>query len=197
MPDDRPSVAVLPFGNLSSDEEDAYLSGGIHEEVISQLAKIGGLKVVSRTSVMGYRDTNQNVRQIAAELGVGTILEGTVQKVLDRVRVTALLVDAVTDEDLWSGSFDREITLENLLDIQAEVARQIAGALETELTVEEEALVGAKLTLTTSPPIRRISGGGTSSISPTTRGRCGQGFSGVSTGRGAGSDLRPGLDGAG
>jgi TolB-like protein/Flp pilus assembly protein TadD len=141
--DDRPSVAVLPFGNLSSAEEDAYLSGGIHEEVISQLAKIGGLKVVSRTSVMGYQDPNQNVREIAAELGVSTVLEGTVQKVLNRVRVTALLVDALTDEDLWSGSFDREITLENLLDIQAEVALQIAGALQTELTVEEQALVGA------------------------------------------------------
>ena len=167
VPDDRPSVAVLPFGNLSSEEEDEYLSGGIHEEVISQLAKIGGLKVVSRTSVMGYRETKQNVRQIAAELGVGTILEGTVQKVLDRVRVTALLVDAVTDEDLWSGSFDREITLENLLDIQAEVARQIAEALETELTLEEKALVGAA-SLTTWPLTRRISGGGTSSIFPTT-----------------------------
>ncbi|MBT8395742.1 MAG: hypothetical protein HKO65_04460 [Gemmatimonadetes bacterium] len=146
VPDDRPSVAVLPFGNLSVVQEDAYLAGGIHEEVIAQLAKIGGLKVVSRTSVMAYQETNQNVRQIAAALGVGTVLEGTVQKVLDRVRVTASLIRAETDEDLWSGSFDQEITLENLLDIQAEVARQIAGALETELTAEEHALVGAKHT---------------------------------------------------
>jgi len=146
VPDDRPSVAVLPFDNLSSDEADAYLAHGVHEEVIAQLTKIGGLKVVSRTSVMGYQDPDQNIREIAAELGVSTILEGTVQKVLDRVRVTTSLVDAATDEDLWSESFDREITLENLLDIQAEVARQIAEALETELTLEERALVGAKLT---------------------------------------------------
>jgi serine/threonine-protein kinase len=145
-PDGRPSVAVLPFGNLSSDEADAFFAHGIHEEVIAQLAKIGGLKVVSRTSVMGYQNPDRNIRQIATELGVGTILEGSVQKVLDRVRVRVLLVDAQTDEELWAESFDQEITLENLLDIQAEVARQIAGALQTELTVEEQALVGAKLT---------------------------------------------------
>jgi len=144
--DDRPSVAALPFANLSSEEGDAYLAGGIHEEVIAQLAKIGGLRVVSRTSVMGYQDPNQNIREIASELGVETVLEGSVQKVLNRVRVTALLVKAVTDEQLWSQTFDQEITLENLLDIQAEVAHQIAGALQTELTVEERALVGAKLT---------------------------------------------------
>lgn len=143
IPDDRPSVAALPFANLSTLEEDAYLAGGIHEEVIAQLAKIGGLKVVSRTSVMGYQDLDQNIRQIAGALGVATILEGTVQKVLDRVRVTTILVDASTDEQLWSETFDREITLENLLDIQAEIALQIAEALQTELTVEEKALVGS------------------------------------------------------
>ncbi|MCJ7630510.1 MAG: hypothetical protein MUO50_19215, partial [Longimicrobiales bacterium] len=146
IPDDRPSLAALPFANLSSDEEDVYLAAGIHEEVIAQLSKIGGLRVVSRTSVMGYREPEQNIRQIAADLGVGAVLEGSVQKVLDRVRVTVQLIDAVTDEHLWAGSFDREITLENLLDIQAEVARQIAGALQTELTIEERALVGARYT---------------------------------------------------
>jgi len=146
MLDDRPSLAALPFANLSSDEEDAYLSAGIHEEVIGQLSKIGGLRVVSRTSVMGYRETEKNIRQIATDLGVGAILEGSVQKVLDRVRVTAQLIDAATDEHLWVGSFDRAITLANLLDIQAEVARQIAAALQTELTMEEQALVGARYT---------------------------------------------------
>ena len=146
IPDDRPSVAALPFTNLSSEEEDAYLAAGIHEEVIGQLSKIGGLRVVSRTSVMGYREPDKNIRQIATDLGVAAILEGSVQKVLDRVRVTAQLIDAATDEHLWVGSFDREITLENLLDIQAEVARKIAGALRTELTMEEQALVGARYT---------------------------------------------------
>lgn len=146
IPDDRPSLAALPFANLSSDEDGVYLAAGIHEEVIAQLSKIGGLRVVSRTSVMGYREPEQNIRQIAADLGVGVILEGSVQKVLDRVRVTVQLIDAVTDEHLWAGNFEREITLENLLDIQAEVARQIAGALRTELTIEERALVGARYT---------------------------------------------------
>ena len=146
IPDDRPSVAALPFANLSSVEEDAYLAAGIHEEVIAQLSKIGGLRVVSRTSVMGYREPEKNIRQIAADLGVGAVLEGSVQKVLNRVRVIAQLIDAATDEHLWAGSFDREITLENLLDIQAEVARQIAKALQTELTMEEQALVGARYT---------------------------------------------------
>jgi TolB-like protein/Flp pilus assembly protein TadD len=146
IPDDRPSLAVLPLANLSMDEEDAYLAAGIHEEVIAQLSKISRLRVVSRTSVMGYREPEQNIRQIAAELGVGAVLEGSVQKVLNRVRVTVQLIDAVTDEHLWARSFDQEVTLENLLDIQAEVARQIAGALQTELTVEEQALVGARYT---------------------------------------------------
>jgi len=95
---------------------------------------------------MGYREPDQNLRQIAAELGVGAILEGSVQKVLNRVRVTAQLIDAKTDEHLWAGSFDREITLENLLDIQAELARQIAGALRAELTRDEEVMIGAKQT---------------------------------------------------
>jgi serine/threonine-protein kinase len=144
--DDRPSVAVLPFDNRSSDPEDAYLTAGIHEEVIAQLAKIAGLRVVSRTSVMGYREADKNVREIAAELGVGTVVEGSVQKVLNRVRVNALLIDARSDEELWSNRFDREITVENLLDIQGEVAVQIAGSLEAELTAEEEALIAVRHT---------------------------------------------------
>jgi TolB-like protein/Flp pilus assembly protein TadD len=141
--DDRPSLAALPFANLSSDDDDAYLAAGLHEEVIARLSKISGLRVVSSTSVMAYREPEQNIRQIAGDLGVGAVLEGSVQKVLNRVRVTAQLINAASDEHLWAGSFDREITLENLLDIQAEVARQIAGALEAELTMEENALVGA------------------------------------------------------
>ncbi|NJD19202.1 MAG: hypothetical protein FIA95_07980, partial [Gemmatimonadetes bacterium] len=92
--DERPSVAVLPFDNLSSDPDDAFLAEGIHDEVLTELAKVGGLRVLSRTSVMGYRDTEENVREIGAELGAGFVLEGTFQRVQDRLRVTAQLNDA-------------------------------------------------------------------------------------------------------
>lgn len=144
--DDRPAVAALPFANLSRAEGDAYLAPGLHEEVISQLSKIAGLRVVSRTSVMGYAEPGSNLPRVAADLGVSTILEGTVQKVLDRVRVTTQLIDASTDELLWSERFDREITLESLLDIQAEVATKIAEALRIELTSDERSRVEARYT---------------------------------------------------
>jgi serine/threonine-protein kinase len=133
----RPSVAALPFANLSAEPADAFLADGIHEEVITQLQKIGGLRPISRTSVLGYREPGQNVRQIASDLGVGSILEGTVQKVQDRIRVAVQLIDASTDQHLWAETFDQEISMENLLDIQMEIARQIASALQLELAPEE------------------------------------------------------------
>jgi TolB-like protein len=144
--DDRPSVAVLPFANLSADPSDAYLPDGFHEEVLSQLSKIGGLRPVSRTSVMGYRNPDRNLRQIAAELGVDFVLEGSVRKVLDQLRVTVLLVEAPRDQEVWTETYDEGFALETLLDIQSEIAKRVAAALRTQLTPTEDALMAVRPT---------------------------------------------------
>ena len=101
-PDGRPFLAVLPLDNLSPGEDDAYLADGFHEELIAQLYKIGGLGVISRTSVMGYRDPDRNVRLIASELGVTAVVEGSVQKIGQRMRLTIQLIDPDTDDHLWA-----------------------------------------------------------------------------------------------
>lgn len=144
--DDRPSVAVLPFVNLSADPDDAYLADGIHDEVLTELAKVGGLRVISRTSVMGYREPRQNLRQIGAELGAGFILEATFQRIRDRLRVTTQLINAARDEHVWAESFDEGFSLENVLAIRTRIACGIAEALQATLTPAEQALVGARHT---------------------------------------------------
>ena len=132
-----PSVAALPFQNISGDPEDIYFTDGIHEEILTQLAKIGGLRVISRTSVMEYRDSPKNVRDVASELGVGHVLEGSVRKTGNRVRITAQLIDAARDQHLWAEQYDRELTAEDLFDIQGDVAEKITAALQMELSPEE------------------------------------------------------------
>lgn len=144
--DDRPSVAVLPFVNLSAESADAYLADGFHEAVLSQLSMIAGLKPLSRTSVMGYRDTSRNLREIARELGATFVVEGTVQKVLDRLRVNTRLIEAASDQNLWTQTFDEVFSLETQLDIQSGIARRVAGALQARLTPQEEALLEARET---------------------------------------------------
>ena len=109
LPAGSKSIAVLPFDNLSADPDNEYFSDGVTEQIISQLAKIGDLKVISRTSIMQYKETDKNLRQIGAELGVSTILEGSVQRDNGRVRITAQLVDTTTDEQLWADTYDREL----------------------------------------------------------------------------------------
>ncbi len=138
-----PSVAALPFANLSGDPEDAYFTDGIHDEILARLAKIAGLRVISRTSVLEYRDSPKNLRQVAEELGVGHVLEGTVRKVGSRIRVTAQLIDAERDEHIWVEQYDRELTAENLFEIQGDVAQKIAAALRTELSPEETERIAA------------------------------------------------------
>lgn len=135
------SIAVLPFANRSNQNDDLFFTDGIHDDLLTQLAKIGELTVISRTSVMEYRDTKKNLKEIGAELNVGTILEGGVQKVGDRVRVTAQLIDVATDNHLWAESFDRELTAENIFELQSEIARKIVGAISVQLTPEEERLL--------------------------------------------------------
>ena len=140
------SVAVLPFAFRSANQEDRFFAEGMHDDLLTQLAKIGSLKVISRTSVMEYKDTTKKIPEIAAELGVATIVEGGVQRSGSRIRFNAQLIDARTDEHLWAETYNRELTAENLFDIQAEIARAIAQALQAALDPEEEARIDRVLT---------------------------------------------------
>jgi TolB-like protein/Tfp pilus assembly protein PilF len=135
---DRSSIAVLPFTSRSTDPQNQLFSDGIHDDLLTRLANVAALKVISRTSVMEYRDTTKNLRQIADELGVGTILEGAVQRVGDNVRITAQLIDASTDEHIWANSYDRQLSMANLFAIQSEISEEIARALKATLTNEEQ-----------------------------------------------------------
>ncbi|HQX26117.1 MAG TPA: hypothetical protein PLE37_14170, partial [Pseudomonadota bacterium] len=123
------SVAVLPFANRSAEPDTAYFVDGVHDDLLTQLSRNPDLKVISRTSVMEYRDTTKKMRQIGQELGVAHLLEGAVQRSGKRVRITAQLIDAASDEHLWAETFDRELTPENVFEIQTEIAVAIAGAL--------------------------------------------------------------------
>jgi eukaryotic-like serine/threonine-protein kinase len=127
----RTAVAVLPFENLSGDGPYGYFAAGLHDELLSQLARAGSLSVRGRTSVMGYAGTTKPLRVIADELAVGTIVEGSVQVVGDRLRVVIQLMDAATDEHLWADSYDR--TLDDAFQVQSEIARQIVRAVGTSL----------------------------------------------------------------
>lgn len=133
------SIAVLPFDNRSAEQENAaFFADGIHDELLTRLAKIADLKVISRTSVMEYRDTTKNMRQIGAELGVGSILEGGVQRAGDRVRINVQLIDAQTDKHLWADTYERELNTTNIFSIQSEISIAIAKALRATLTPDEQ-----------------------------------------------------------
>ncbi len=131
----RKSVAVLPFINLGGSSEDEIFSDGVTFEIINHLSKIADLRVISRTSIMRYKNVQQSLGRIAKELGVATVLEGQVQRVGDRIRVSAQLIDARNDETLWADQYDQ--TYEDVFAIQSEVARQIALALQVTMTREE------------------------------------------------------------
>ena len=133
------SVAVLPFKNLSPNEEDAYFAAGMHEEVLTQLAKLRNLSVISRTSVMRYVDTDLSVPEIARELKVGAVMEGSVRYAGDRVRITAQLIDADTDQHIWSDAYDRDLT--DIFAIQADIAMNIADALSIEFSSAEQQML--------------------------------------------------------
>lgn len=137
VPDSRPSLAVLPFENLSPDPDNDYFAAGIHEEILTHLSRVEGMKLISRTSVLRYEDTDKSLRQIGDELGVSSILEGTVQRADDRVRITTQLIDAETDEHLWAERYDRELS--DIFSIQTDVATRIVEELRGVLTEEEEA----------------------------------------------------------
>lgn len=120
-------LAVLPFANFSSDPNDAYFADGITDEIISAVSRIGGLSVISRTSVMEYKGTTKKVKEIGKELEVGSILEGSFRKAGNRIRVTTQLIDATSDKHLWEGSYDRE--LQDVFAVQSDIAKQVAEAL--------------------------------------------------------------------
>jgi TolB-like protein/Flp pilus assembly protein TadD len=133
------SLAVLPFANRSADPENEYFTDGVHDDILTALSRLEDLKLISRTSVMRYRDTETSIREIGRELGVATVLEGSVQRSGERVRITVQLIDAETDDHLWAETYDEELTAANIFAIQSDVARQIASALEATLVVGEPA----------------------------------------------------------
>ena len=139
------SIAVLPFDNISPNNDDAYFADGVQDEILNNLAKIAQLKVISRTSVMQYRsDTKRDLRQIAAALGVATVLEGTVRRDGNHVRVSTELVDASDDKTIWADSYDRDLT--DIFAIQSEVAQAIANKLTATISPEEKKWIEIKPT---------------------------------------------------
>src|SRR6266516_278229 len=138
------SIAVLPFESLSDEKENAYFADGIQDDVLTNLSKIGDLKVISRTSVMPYRGKASNVREIGKALGVGAILEGSVRRVGNRVRVNVQLICTETDEHLWAEDYDRELT--DVFAIQTDLAQKIAGELKAKLSPDEKAQMERKPT---------------------------------------------------
>jgi TolB-like protein/Tfp pilus assembly protein PilF len=138
------SIAVLPFESLSGDKENAYFADGIQDDVLTNLSKIGDLKVISRTSVMPYRGKSSNAREIGKTLGVGAILEGSVRRVGNRVRVNVQLIDAENDEHIWAEDYDRELT--DVFAIQTDLAQKIANELKAKLSPSEKAQIERKPT---------------------------------------------------
>jgi adenylate cyclase len=138
------SIAVLPFENLSSDKENAYFADGIQDEILTRLSKIADLKVISRTSTQHYKSAPENLPEIARLLGVAHILEGSVQKSADSVRVNVQLIKAANDSHLWADTFDRKLT--DIFSVESEVAKAIAEQLRAKLTGQEEQVIAAKPT---------------------------------------------------
>jgi TolB-like protein/Flp pilus assembly protein TadD len=138
------SVAVLPFENLSSDKENAFFAQGIQDEIITTLSRISGLRVISRTSTANYKSAPENLPEIARQLRVSNVLEGSVQKVGDRVHINVQLIQADNDAHLWAQSYDRQLT--DIFGVEAEVAKSIADSLQTTLSPQEKARVETKPT---------------------------------------------------
>src|SRR2546430_12626925 len=138
------SIAVLPFENRSEDKANAYFADGIQEEILTRLAKIADLKVISRTSTQHYKSTPENLREIARQLGVAHILEGSVQKSGDAVRVNVQLIKAANDSHLWADTYDRKLT--DMFSVESEVAKAIADQLRAKLTGREEQVIADKPT---------------------------------------------------
>ncbi len=138
------SIAILPFENLSRDSDNAYFAEGIQEEILTRLASIANLKVISRTSTQPYQSKPRNLAEVAKQLGVANILEGGVQKAADQVRVNVQLINAQTDSHLWADTYDRKLT--DVFGVESDIARRIAESLRTKLTGREEQALAVKPT---------------------------------------------------
>ncbi|MGK7297255.1 MAG: winged helix-turn-helix domain-containing tetratricopeptide repeat protein, partial [Candidatus Wenzhouxiangella sp. M2_3B_020] len=134
-----PMVAVLPFLSEGFSGDSAFLANGIHDDLLTRLAQLESLRVISRTSVSEYRDSNQNIRKIGRQLGADAILEGGVQRIGDQIRINVQLIDAGSDVHLWAAQYDRELTPANIFDVQAEIARSVASAMHSTLTPQDAA----------------------------------------------------------
>ncbi|MBA2270723.1 MAG: hypothetical protein H0W20_09020, partial [Chthoniobacterales bacterium] len=144
QPPGKRAVAVLPFENLSEDKANAYFADGMQDEIITRLAKIGDLKVISRTSTLPYRTKPEKVAEIGRQLGVGHVVEGSVQRIADRVRINVQLIEAATDEHLWAELYDRNVA--DVFEMQSEVATKIAGSLQAKLSGREQKAMAEKPT---------------------------------------------------
>jgi len=133
-----PSIAVIPFENISQDDENEPFTVGIHDDLLTQLSKIRSLTIISRTSVLRYKDSNKPMPEIARELGVSSVVEGGVQRVGDNVRINVQLIDAASDKHLWAETYDRKLSAANIFAIQSEIASSIADALEATLTQDDK-----------------------------------------------------------
>ena len=138
------SIAVLPFDNLSGDPQNAYFSEGVQDEILTRLAKIAELKVISRTSTQRFKSAPEDLRQIAQQLGVANILEGSVQKANDQVRVNVQLISALTDAHLWADTYDRKLT--DIFAVETEIAKTVADVLKAKLTGSEQHVIAARPT---------------------------------------------------
>src|SRR5438067_49262 len=138
------SIAVLPFDNLSEDKSNAYFAEGVQDEILTRLAKVADLKVISRTSTQHFKSAPDNLPQIAKQLGVMNILEGSVQKANDQVRVNVQLINALTDAHLWAETFDRKLT--DIFAVETEIAKTIADTLQAKLTGSEKTAISKKPT---------------------------------------------------
>jgi TolB-like protein len=138
------SVAILPFENMSADEENAFFADGVHESMITQLSKIGDLRVLSRASMMRYRDTDLSLQEIADEVSAGAVLQGSVQRAGDRLRISAQLIDPYSDENLWAETFDGSVG--DIFDFQSEVALAVADQLRATLSPMEQVAVARPAT---------------------------------------------------
>ena len=142
------SIAVLPFENLSSDPDNAYFAEAIQDEILARLSNIADLKVISRTSTQKYKSAPDNLREIAKQLGVANILEGSVQKAADHVRVNVQLINALNDAHLWGDIYDRKLT--DIFAVESDIAKTIADTLQAELTGAEKQLIAAQPTSDTA-----------------------------------------------
>lgn len=133
------SIAVLPFENRSPNADDAFFAAGVHDDLLTHLSKIADMHVISRTSVMGFEGSDRKIPDIGHELGVATVMEGAVQRAGNRVRINVQLIDVETDNHIWAEIYDRELTADNLFDIQSEITKAIASALNTVLSDSDEA----------------------------------------------------------